>query len=109
MRGEFVHEASARHEFPGLLVLGVKGIFHELESIVQILVHELQTVEEIGINDVEFSDQDVELLEVYGSLAVGNPLEPLHQVLLSDRCVQHVVGLGVDQELSNGHRAGLFL
>lgn len=70
MRCKFVHEVPIRHEFPGLLVLCVKGILDELESIVQILVHELQAIEEIRIDDMQFCDQYVKLLEIYCSFAV---------------------------------------
>lgn len=70
MRGQFIHEIPTRHEFSGLLVLRVKGILDELESIVQILVHELQSIEEIRIDDMQFGDQYVKLLEIYCSFAV---------------------------------------
>lgn len=108
MRGEFVHKISIRHEFSGLLIFGVKGIFDELESIVEILVHELQAIEEIRVDDVQFSDEDIKFLEVDGPFAVGNPLESLHQVLLCYRCIQHVVSLCVDKEFADCHGGSIF-
>lgn len=70
MRCEFVHEVPIGHKFPGLLVLRVKGILDKLEFIVQILVHELQPIEEIRIDDMQFGDKYVKLLEIYCPLAV---------------------------------------
>jgi hypothetical protein len=70
VRCKFIHEISIEDELPRILILSIEGILDKLKLPEQVLIHQLQPVEELGIDDMELTEKDIEFLEVDGPLAV---------------------------------------
>jgi hypothetical protein len=108
MSCQFIGKISTNDVLPWVLVLGIEWKFDELQFFVQILVVKLQPIEESGIDDVQFGQHDVKLLEVDRSFALRQLSEATHDQLFGDLLIENVVGFGVDQHLADGHRVRLF-
>lgn len=108
MSCQFIGKISTNDVLPWVLVLGIEWKFDELQFFVQILVVELQPIEKSGIDDVQFGQHDVKLLEVDCPFALRQLPEATHDQLFGDLLIEHVVGFGVDQHLADGHCVRLF-
>jgi hypothetical protein len=69
VRCKFIHEISIEDDLPWILILGIEGIFDKFKLLAEVLIHQLQPVEELGVDDMELTEKDIEFLEVDGPFA----------------------------------------